>query len=387
MALPLKYNVRNVVIRWRATLATVLGIALVVSVYVLVQALAVGLEKSSQSTGDPRNLMIMRKGATAESNSQINREAFKRIMYRPEIARNAEGQPLVSADIIVIANLPRKAGNGEANVLFRGVTSQGLALRPQVKIVQGRWVSPGNREVVVSQRLAARFAHFNVGESFKVGPATLTVVGWMDCGKSAFDSEVWLDADEARKLFDREDYSSVVLRPVSPEAGSVLAAFLEADKQLLVKVQSESVYYASLTSTASPIRMLGDFLATMMSVGAIFAAMNTMYASVGSRTREIGTLRVLGFRRRTIVLSFLIEGAFLALIGGLLGCLLSLPMNGYATGTLGFENFSEVVFEFRITPWLAAKGVIFAIIVGLLGSLMPALRASRLPVISALKTA
>jgi putative ABC transport system permease protein len=385
-SLPVTYHIRNVFVRWRATLATVSGIALVVAVFMLLQALAIGLEKASGNTGDPHNLLIARKGSTAESNSQVSRDHLRKIIYRPEIQRNPQGEPLVSADIITLATLPRKQGNGQANVVIRGVSPRAFELRPQVSLVAGRWVNPGLREVVVSQRLAARFANFNVGESFKVGPSQLTVVGWTDGRKSAFDSEVWMDADEARSLFDREDYSSVLVRPVDAAAMASLTRFLDQDKQLLLKSVPESEYYAAQSSTAGPIRWLGNFLATMMSIGAVFAAMNTMYASVGARTREIGTLRVLGYRRRAIIAGFLIEGAILALVGGILGCLLSLPMNGYATGTIGFETFSEVVFEFRITPWLAAKGVGFAVIVGLIGSLLPALRAARLPVISALKS-
>ncbi len=386
MALPITYNVRNVFVRWRATLATVLGIALVVAVYVIVQSMAVGLEKSSSNTGDPRNLIVVRKGSTAESSSLISRDQFKALQYLPEIARNAQGLPLVSPDVLTLISLPRSSGKGEANVLVRGVSPQGIELRPQVALVEGRWFVPKKREVVVSRKLAGRFGNFNVGDSFKVGASTVTVVGWTDGKSSAFDSEIWLDADEARDLFSRNMYSSILIRPVDAATQTRLAARLEADKRLQLRALPEVEYYSAQTKTAVPIRWLGNFLATAMSIGAILAAMNTMYASVGARTREIGTLRVLGFRRRTIIMSFLLEGAFLALLGGVLGCLLSFWMHGRALGTLSFESFSEIVFQFRITPWLVAKGLIFSVIVGLLGSLLPALRAARLPVISALKS-
>ena len=386
MALPLGYNIRSVLIRWRSTLATILGVALVVAVYVLVQSLAVGLQKASGSTGDPRNLMIVRRGSVAESGSMITREQFNAMHYVSEIARDARGEPLVSADTVIVLNLPRGDGRGEANVTLRGVSQGGFDLRPQVRLVAGRWFVPGRREVVISRRLAARFSHMNVGDSFKVGTRELTVVGWFDAQGSAFDSEAWMAADEVRAVFDRENYSSLLVRPVDEPARESLMRKWEKDKRLTVRVLPEVDYYKEQTKTAVPIRYLGNFLATTMSIGAIFAAMNTMYASVGARTREIGTLRVLGFRRRTVLLGFLIEGAVLALIGGALGCVLSLPMNGYSTGTISFETFSEVIFQFRITPWLAAKGMIFALVVGLVGSLLPALRASRLPVISALKS-
>lgn len=385
MALPLRYNFRNVRVRWRATLATVLGVALVVAVYVLVQALAVGLEKCSANTGDPRNMLIVRQGATAESSSQITRQQLRLLMYLPQIARDSDGQPLVSADVLVLVSLPRRDGSGEAHVLFRGVSAKGLKLRPQVQLVAGRWFKPGKREVVVSRRLAARFANFELGDRFRTAGQELTVVGWLDGGASAFDSEVWLDADEARSIFDRDHYSSVLVRLANPSGGPALIQRIETDKRLPLRADYETRYYAAQTKTALPIRILGNFLATAMSIGAVFAAMNTMYASVGARTREIGTLRVLGFRRRTILFTFMLEGTILALMGGLLGCLLALPLHGASTGTIGFDTFSETVFQFRITPWLAVQGLGFAVAVGVAGSLLPAVRAARLPIIVALR--
>jgi len=387
MALPLRYNIRSVFVRWRATLFTVLGIALVVCVYVMVQSLAVGLEKAGASTGDPRNLMIVRRGSAAESGSQVGREQEKIIRYQAEIARDAADRPLVSADTIVIINLPRGGDlPGEANVLLRGISANGLTLRPQVRLVDGRWFEPGKREIVVSRRLAARFARMRTGDVIKVGLRELTIVGHFDAGGSAFDSEAWMPVDDVATMFNREFFSSLLVRPVDAAAGERLAKRIEADKRLGVRVLGEVAYYSEQTKTAQPIRMLGNFLATSMSIGAIFAAMNTMYASVGARTREIGTLRVLGYRRRAVLGGFLLEGAILALIGGVLGILFALPMHGYSTGTLSFETFSETVFQFRITPALAGRGLVFAVMVGLAGSLLPAWRASRLPVIAALKS-
>ncbi len=387
MALPLRYNFRNVIVRWRATVATVLGVALVVGVYVSLQALAVGLEKASAATGDERNLMVVRRGSAAESGSQITREQFNSIQYATEIARDAQDRPFISADTLVILNLARGGSSGgEANVSLRGVSPNAFALRPQVQLAAGRWFELGKREVVVAQRLASRFAKMGVGDVVKIGLRELTVVGHFDAGGSAFDSEAWMDANEVRSLFSRESYSSLLIRPTDTAAGEVLMKKLEADKRLGVRVHREVTYYKEQTKTAQPIRILGNFLATAMSLGAILAAMNTMYASIGARTREIGTLRVLGFRRRAVLLGFLIEGAFLALIGGVLGILAALRWQGTSVGTLSFETFSETVFQFSITPWLAVKGLIFAVSVGLLGSLLPALRAARLPVISALKS-
>jgi putative ABC transport system permease protein len=275
---------------------------------------------------------------------------------------------------------------------MRGVTPMGMELRPQVKLVSGRWFTPGKREALVSVKMAKRFANTGIGEKFKTGAAWLTVVGWFDGGDSAFDSEMWMDADEARSVFDRENYSSVLARVGTTNATATLMQRIDVDKRMPLRADLETDYYAKQTTTALPIKILGQFLATAMSVGAIFAAMNTMYASVGSRTREIGTLRVLGFRRRNVLASFIIEGAMLSAIGGLLGCALALLAQwlcvvfGVRFGTLSFNTFSEVIFQFRITSLLIAEGMIFAIIVGVFGSLFPAIRASRLPVIAALKS-
>ncbi|MDW8310257.1 MAG: ABC transporter permease, partial [Verrucomicrobiales bacterium] len=388
--IPLLYNVKSVFVRWRATLATVLGVALVVTVYLLMQAMAAGLEKSSANTGDPRNVMIARKGSTAESSSQVTREQFRILKYFPEIARDERGRPLVSADLVVIMNLPRRNGSGEANVTMRGVTPLGRELRPQVRLVAGRWFEPGKREAVVSVRMAERFANTDIGQRFKTGGHELTVVGWFEGGDSAFDSEMWMDADEARSIFNRHNYSSVLAR-AAPGAAQALIRRIESDRRLPLKAEPETQYYAEQTRTARPIRILGSFLATAMSIGAVFAAMNTMYASVGARTREIGTLRVLGFRRRTILASFNLEGAILAGLGGVLGCALAWLAQtlcvafGVRFGTLSFNTFSEVIFQFRVTPALLMEGMLFAVAVGIAGSLLPAIRAARLPVIAALR--
>lgn len=386
MALPINYSFRNALVRWRSTLATVLGIALVVFVFVLLQSLAAGIEKSSANTGDPRNILVVRKGATAESASLISRQTLSDIRYFEEIARNENGEPVISADVLALVNLPRKGDGGEANVLLRGVTARGMELRPQVTLAAGRWFTPGKREIVVSAKLAKRFANFDIGQSFKTGNATFTVVGWLEGGGSAFDSEAWLDADECRSTFERDLYSSFLIRTGDDAAAEKLIVRIESDRRFKLKAEREVEYYRKQTMTAAPIKWLGGFLAIMMSVGAVFAAMNTMYAAVGARTREIGTLRVLGFRRRSVVLALMLEGGFLALIGGVLGCAIAFYWNGYTTATMGFETFSEIVFQFQVTPKLVVEGLIFAVIVGLIGTLFPAIRASRLPVIAALKS-
>lgn len=387
MPLPIKYNVSNVLVRWRSTLSTVLGIALVVAVYIMVNALAVGLEKNSANTGDPRNLMIVRKGSTAESSSQVSLEQFRTIQYLDSIEQDSNGKPLASADLLILINLPRKdLDGGEANVLVRGIGPMGIQLRPQVQLTDGRFFTPGRREVAVAGKLAARFTNLGLNEKFKTAGNFFTVVGHFDGNRSAFDSEIWMDADEARSVFDRDFYSSILIRVGNTNLAPAITARIETDKRLPLQATPEVEYYKSQTGTATPIRWMGKFLAIAMSIGAIFSAMNTMYASVGARTREVGTLRVLGFRRRTVLLSFILEGAFLAFIGGLLGCVLAFYVNGKTTGTLNFQSFSEVVFQFRITPALLLDGLLFSVIVGVVGSLLPAIRAARLPVIASLKS-
>ena len=389
--IPLPYNFKSVFVRWRSTAATILGIALVVTVFILLNAMAAGLEKSSANTGDPRNVMIVRKGSTAESSSVVMREQFKMIQYLPEIARDAQGNPIISADLVVIINLPRRNGSGEANVTMRGVTPMGKELRPQVNLVSGRWFTPGQRETVVSVKMAKRFSNTDLGQKFRTGGKDLTVVGWFDGGDSAFDSEIWMDADEARSIFDRENYCSLLVRLADTNSVASFTNRVESEKRMALRADFETKYYAEQTSTAGPIKFLGSFLAIAMSIGAIFAAMNTMYAAVGARTREIGTLRVLGFRRRVILASFNLEGAILSGIGGAIGSALALltqwfcVASGVHFGTLSFNTFSEVIFQFRVTPALVIEGMIFAIVVGIVGSFLPAIRAARLPVIAALK--
>ena len=392
MALPLKYNYRNVLVRWRSTVSTVLGIALVVAVFVLLRGLARGIESTNGNTGDPRNILVVRKGSQAESGSLVSRDHYRTVQFLNGVARNEAGEPVVSAELVMIVSVARRGAQGDANTLLRGITPRGMELRPQVTLVDGRWFTPGRREVVVARRLAGRFQGFEVGGSFKAGAERLTVVGHFDGTGSAFDSEAWMDADECRSIFDRDMYSSLLLRPTDGAAAKALIDKIQNDKRLSLRAEREVDYYAKQTMTAVPIKYLAGFLGIAMSIGAIFAAMNTMYASVASRTREIGTLRVLGFSRRAIVACFLIEGSLLAMIGGVVGSVLAWAVYAYVVvrgitfGTLDFQSFAETVFQFRVTPDLMLLGVLFSAAIGFAGSLLPALRASRLPVIAALKS-
>ncbi|HPA18260.1 MAG TPA: ABC transporter permease [Verrucomicrobiae bacterium] len=385
MTLPFSYNARNVVVRWRSSAATVLIIALVVAVCLILQAMAQGIVSSTSATGDPANVIIVRKGSTAESSSIVTRTQARRIQFLPQVQRDERGDPISSAEVVVLANLRRRGGAGEANVSLRGISPAGRALRPQVRLAEGRWFVPGKREVVVSRRLAPRFEGLGLNERFKSGAHSLAVVGIFDAVGTAFESEIWLDANEARSLFDREQFSSVIVRVPSPADQQAMKKSLESDKQLRLLALPEPEYYAKLTKSAGPIRFLGYFLAATLSVGAVFAAMNAMYAIVGRRTREVGTLRILGYPRRIIMLGFLMEGGLLALAGGALGCALAAPFNWVTTSTISFDSFSEIVFKFHITPWLIIQALAFSFAIGVAGSFLPALRVSRLPVIAAVK--
>ena len=384
MAIPVKYNLRNLRVRWRSTIATMLGVALVVAVFVMVMSLHRGMQSTYIRTGDERNLLVLRKGSTAESSSQISRDDARLIKYTPGIARNRDDQPLASPEIIVLILLDRVDG-GNANVQVRGIGPVGFALRPNVRIIEGRMFESGKRECVVSRKIADRFAHCRVGETFHSGKDDWHVVGIFDARKSAYESEIWIDADEVRDAFNRNFYGSVLLRPVNSATAAAIVERLQKDKTFNVKVVTETEYYKEQTKSAGLFQFLASFLAVIMSIGAAFSAMNTMYAAVGARTREIGTLRVLGFKRREIYASILLESMLLAVLGGALGCLLSLPMNGMATGTMSQTTFAEIAFEFRITPELLGKGMIFAVVMGVIGGLLPARMAARKPVLDALR--
>ena len=386
MAIPVKYNLRNLRVRWRSCVATMLGIALVVAVFVMVMSLARGLRATYLSTGDPRNLLVLRKGSMAESSSQITFDEVRRTKFLDGIARDSKGDPLAAAEIIVLITLQRSSG-GKAHVQVRGIGPMSSQLRPGIKIIEGRMFQPGRRECIVSRNVARRFENCRFRQRFRSGKGDWEVVGIFDAQKTAYDSEIWVDADEARDAFNRSFYGSIIIRPTDDSAAGALVKRIESDKQMQLRVLTETEYYREQTKTAAPIQFLGACLAAIMSIGAAFSAMNTMYASVGARAREIGTLRVLGFRPGAIYLSFMLESLLISIAGGLVGCVLALPLHGIATGTFNWTTFAEVGFEFRISAGLLAAGILFAVIMGIFGGLLPARLAARKPVLDALRAA
>ena len=294
---------------------------------------------------------------------------------------------MVSAELVVVIVLPRKDGTGEVNVTVRGMMPDGLELRPSVKLVDGRWFQTGQREVVVSKSLRQRFSHANLGDSMEFGKGSWKVVGVFDAGGSAYESEVWGDVNQMASDFDRQGgFSSAYLRATDPIAADALKNRVSDDQRLKLEGVLETDYYAKQTSSGGPIKVIGIVVAFIMAIGSIFAAMNTMYAAVAYRGREIATLRVIGFSRPAILTSFVLESLMLSLLGALVGILLMLPFNGMQTGTSNQVTFSEVVFSLRITPMVAGLALAFALVMGLFGGLFPAWHAARQNILNALRS-
>jgi putative ABC transport system permease protein len=386
MAIPLKYNLRNLAVRRTTTLMTAFSITLTVTVFVVLMALARGLETSLSATGHPLNVLVMRDGSQSETQSSVQRDSLQVIRYLEGIAKNEKGEPWVSPELIVLINLPRRGQAQGSNVTIRGLTPAGFGLRPEFRLVEGRQFRSGLREVIVSKKISDRFQNCALGDKVKFAKGYWTVVGIFEVGNTAYASEIWTDPEDLGQDFDRDAYSSVFLRAVDSSALNRLKQQLADDRRLHLKAQTEREYYEKQTSSAAPIKALGIFIAGLMAIGASFASMNTMYAAVARRTKEIGALRVLGFSRGSILLSFVIESILIALVGGAIGCLLALPVNGVTTGTTNFTTFSELAFNFRVTPRLLLNGMIFAVLMGLIGGLFPAWRAAHENIVTALRS-
>jgi len=384
MLIPLRYNFRYLVTRWKSTAITAVTFALTVATFVIVMSLARGIERALTTTGNPLNVIILRAGAQAEGQSELSMEQYQIARSAPGVAKDAAGQPFAAPEILTLVNKPRNNGK-PSNVQIRGVHPNAFALRPMVRIVSGRMFRPGLREVIVSRSVAGRFQGFGLGDRPKLGRGAFTVVGLFEAQQTAYESEVWGDYREVMQEFDRVRYSTVVVRATDPGAAERIQAYADKDRRLKLTAKNEVAYYAEQTKTAQPVRAFAMFLALTMAVGACFAGMNTMYANVANRTREIGTLRILGFRPGAVLVSFLIESVCLASLGGALGCLLALPINGLTTATTNFDSFSEIVFYFTITPELMMRGMMFAFGMGLVGGFFPAWTASRQPVLAALR--
>ena len=387
MALPLVYNLESVRSRWASTVVAVLGIAGSVGVFVAMLALARGFQAALVLAGSEENAMIRRAGSTSEMDSAITIEQLDVIEEAGEV-RQAAGGAVVSPEVVVVAALPLKKTGTDALVQVRGVTLRALEVHDKVKIVEGRFFTPGLLEMVVGRNAKNAYAGMAVGDSVKLGGTTWAVVGSFDGGGSSFDSEVWCDANLLNSTYQRPSglHQSATARLTSPGALDALQRRFAADPRMRVRVERETDYYMKASQMMTTfIRVLGSLVALVMALGAVFAALNTMYSAVAERSREIATIRALGFGAGAVIVSFVIESLLVAGVGGLIGCLAALPLNGLVTQTMNFQTFSHLSFAFRVTPAVMGMGLLFGLFMGLVGGLPPAVRAARLPVAEALR--
>lgn len=388
MKIPLVYNLRSLRQRPVSTLSTALGMALVVAVFVAMNALANGFRSAMVGTGSADNVMVLRKGANAEMNSGLSRQAASIIAGLPFVERNAEGQPLVSAETFVVVPLERAGGGGMANVVVRGVSPLAFEVRKGVRIEEGRVFRSGAREVVVGVTYARRFPNSGLGQVVRFADEDWTIVGHFSAGGSSFESEIWGENEQFMPVFRGQVFQTLTFRMKDPSAFEGVKAALENDARLTVDAFRERTFYENQSSMLTQVlSFIAVFIASIMAIGAIFGAVNTMYAAVASRGPEIGVLLTLGFRPRSVMASFLVEALLIAGLGGALGCLMALPINGLVTSTTNWASFSEVAFAFRVTPRLLLNGMIFALVMGTLGGLLPARHAARQQVVDALRQA
>ena len=388
MMIPVKYNVRNLRVRWVTTLMTVVGTGLVVWATVLSFGLADGLEHALRISGDDLDLIVLRKGSTEETSSNIDQNLAREISNLDGIARDEEGEPLCSAEFVTILTKPRRNEGGTTNLIVRGLQKGGRRLRPGFRIVRGRDLQSGVNEAITSQRMAERFENLGLGEKLEINKVDFEIVGYFEAAGSAAESEVWTELGDltgARRTPGA--LSAVNLRARDEAARQALITRIRDDKQFQLEAVGEADYFERQMTASIAIRFVGFAIAGFLTLGAMFAAANTMYAAVASRGREIGALRAMGFNRRSILVSFLFESVLLCLLGGLLGCLATLPFNGLSTGTANWATFSEITFAFRFGPTVLLRGVLMALTMGLVGGLFPALRAVRMPIVNALRQA
>jgi putative ABC transport system permease protein len=387
MAVPIVYNLRSMKVRWLTAVAAVLGIAGTVGVFVAMLALAHGFRATLVNSGSPDNVLIRRAGSSAELDGSVALEQVQAIEDEPGVAHD-NGKPLVSPEAVLIAGFNLKATGTNANVQIRGVSPIVLKVRPNVKIIEGRFFEPGLAELVIGKNVTSTYEGLELGQTIPFGGQTWKVVGVFDAGGSSFDSEVWADSRVLNQVYKRPDnlYQSVTVRLTSPAAFQQFKDAVTADPKLTVQVDHEVEYYARQSQVLTTlITILGGLVVLIMGVGAVIGALNTMYAMISERSREIGTMRAIGFSQFSIVLSFVFEALVIAFIGGVIGCVSVLKLNGYTTGTMNMQTFSHVAFAFQITPILLAVGILFALLMGVVGGVPPAIRAARRPVALALR--
>jgi len=387
-SVPISYNFRSIRARWTSTIVAILGIAGTVGVFVAMLSLARGFKATLVSSGSPGNALVMRAGSSSEMMGGITLASIKVLQDKPGIARNESGAPLLTQDVVGVIPVPLISTGTDANVQVRGVSPNVLQIRTFVKIVEGRMFQPGLMELVVGKNASKSYKGLTLGNKVDFAGGHWTVVGIFDAGGSAFDSEVWCDSQIFNQVLQRPTniFQSATIHLQSPASFQEFKDAALADPQLNVDVWREIDYYAKQSTTMTRlITVLGGIVAFIMAFGAIFGALNTMYSAVAERGREIATMRAVGFPTSNVILSFLFEALVISFLGGILGCLVVLPLNGLTTNTMNFQTFSNVAFAFKITFDLLLMGVIFALVMGVLGGLLPAIRAAIQPVAVALR--
>lgn len=386
MLIPLKYNWRNLRVRWVTTLMTVLATSLVVWTMVLTFGMADGMEHALRISGQPLDILVLRQGAQDEVGSTVSQPVAKDLAAMDGIEKGSDGKPLCAAEFVTILTKPRRNKGGTTNIIVRGVEKTSRSLRPDFKIIAGRDLNPGINEAIVSPNMAVRFENLGLNEKLEINNVPFTIVGYFEAGGSSAESEVWTDIrDLASARRSDEGISSVNLRAVDEQTKRALITRIKEDKQFNLKAIEESKYFEDQMTSAILVKFFSWILSVFLTIGAMFAAANTMFAAVAGRSREIGTLRAMGFHRSAILTSFLLESVFICLLGGLLGCLFTLPFNGLSTGTANWSTFSEMTFSFRFGPAVLLRGVLIALLMGLLGGILPAIRAVRLNIVNALR--
>jgi ABC-type lipoprotein release transport system permease subunit len=387
MKIPITYNFRSMMGRPLSTALTALGIGLVVAVFVGMLALANGFAAALTRTGSDETVLVLRRAADSELSSSIDRASASIISSAPHIGRGADGRQLVSAESYIVVPLGRIADTTKlANVVVRGVSEQAWTVRANVAVAEGTKPSPGQNEICVGQKLLGRFPGTAIGESMRFAAQSWKVTCHFTAGGSAFESEIWGPSERIMPAMRRDAFQSLSFKLADPAAFDEAKRTLEADKRITVDVYRESEFYAKQSEMlGNMLRILAIMITLIMAIGAIFGAVNTMYAAVASRAPEIAVLLTLGFKPRSILASFLMESALIAGLGGLIGCLIALPMNGIVTSTTNWASFSEIAFAFRITPALLAAGVVFAVLMGMLGGFFPARRAAKMAVVQAIR--
>lgn len=388
MKIPFSYAMRNLWARKLTTALTAAGMGLVVFVFAAVLMLDAGLKRTMVGTGSFDNVVFIRKGAETEIQSGLTRDQASLIESMPQVARDAGGRPFVSKESVVLISLMKRGQDKLSNIVTRGVPTVGLSLRPQVRIISGRMFRPGSSEIIVGKNVSDEFEGVDIGQTLRFAQREWTVVGKFDAGKSAFDSEVWGDAEQLMQAFRRTNYSSVIAKLADSESFETLRTAVADDIRLQLDGKREQLFYEDQSRALSTfISILGTVLSVIFSVGAMIGAAITMYSAVATRTAEIGTLRALGFRRPSILVAFLAESLLLALVGGIAGIVCATFLQAITISTLNFQSFSQLAFSFVLTPKVVVQSLVFSLFMGFIGGFLPAVKASRMKIVDSLRAA